>query len=70
MGAHNRVRRLRGKASSHACAHCGGTARDWAYDHQDPNEASEVVNGYQVDYSADPTHYMPLCKSCHVKLDK
>lgn len=69
MGAHNRVRRLRGNAKSHTCQHCGGTAHDWAYDHRDPNQAHEAVNGYDMPYSSDPAHYMPLCKSCHVKFD-
>lgn len=69
MGAHNRVRRLRGNAKAQACQHCGDEARDWAYDHQDPTEVHEVIDGYQVAYSVDPTHYLPLCKSCHVKFD-
>lgn len=70
LGAHNRVRRLQGAARTYPCQHCGSEARDWAYDHDDPNELYKAVKGYMLPYSIDPGHYMPLCKPCHVVMDK
>lgn len=70
MGAHNRTRRLRGNAKARRCIHCDSPARDWAYDHADPDELREEINGYDVTYSVDPDHYVPLCKPCHVTFDK
>lgn len=65
-GAHHQVRRLRGHAKEHACLHCGGQARDWAYDHQDPNPGWESANGV---FSRDPERYIPLCVLCHKRFD-
>lgn len=69
--AHLRVKRLRGRASLHLCAHCGGRARDWAYDHKDPKELTGPAGPGLPDapYSADPSHYIPLCKPCHTRFD-
>lgn len=63
---HERIYRMRGSATDHVCQRCGKPATDWAYDHNDPNEREELGKG---PYSIDPTHYMPLCHSCHMKLD-
>lgn len=72
VGAHHRVRALRGKASDYPCEHkCGKRAEDWAYDHSDPNEL--VATGGQLDglaYSSTPDHYVPLCKLCHKAFDR
>lgn len=74
MQAHDRVRRSRGKASEHPCQHCMKPAEQWAYDHADPDERSEI----QVDrggepstltYSLDLEHYVPLCIPCHLRFD-
>ena len=59
--AHNRVRKIYGKAEDHPCACCGEPARHWAYDHKD---AHEVARDGRI-YSMDPTHYWPLCIACH-----
>lgn len=64
------VARLRGSASSHACAHCGGAAQQWAYDHLDADERLEVRGGHLVPYSLDAARYLPLCVSCHVSFDQ
>lgn len=54
---HNRVRKLRGKATEHQCQHCQSQARDWATVHG--------KDGY------DPfSDYIPLCRSCHRSYDK
>lgn len=69
--AHDRVARERGPASAHACEHCAAKpAEDWAYDHQDPNERIATQGpAANCRYSADPAHYIPLCKSCHRRFD-
>lgn len=64
--AHRRVERQRGKASAHPCSRCSAAAADWAYDWQD-EYALEAPNGSL--YSLDPGHYLPLCKSCHLRFD-
>lgn len=64
--AHQRVWRLRGAAAAHACVDCGGTADQWAYDHDDP---SELLDERGRPYSLDPAHYAPRCLSCHRKHD-
>lgn len=66
--AHRKVYRLRGAASQHTCGHCGTRqARDWAYDHQDPDQRYDPRRGGP--FSTDPWHYIPLCTSCHRILD-
>lgn len=70
-GAHLRVRRSRGAASRNPCARCGCPARDWAYDHEDPNELSgPTQHGYEMSYSGNPDHYIPLCRPCHTAFDR
>jgi hypothetical protein len=63
---HGRLVRTRGRASSFACAHCGESARQWAYDYGDPNERHDQQCGA---YSVDLDRYMPLCVPCHTRFD-
>lgn len=66
------LRHQRGKAEEHRCRHCDKPARDWAYDHEDPNEVIEEspsTHGRTVAFSLDLNHYLPLCKRCHRRLD-
>jgi hypothetical protein len=63
--AHSRVRRLHGSASEYRCP-CGAQAKDWSYDHGDPDEQR---NSEGRAYSADPSHYRALCRSCHRRMD-
>jgi hypothetical protein len=63
--AHDRVRRARGSASTHACSSCGSPAQHWAYDQQDPGEQASTFGPY----SADVQHYLPMCVSCHKTFD-
>jgi len=75
IGAHTRVHRERGKAKYFACVDCGGPARDWSYDHTDPDEVTgQHVTGSgrttTATYSLKPEHYSPRCKSCHSKFDQ
>jgi|JI6StandDraft_1071083.scaffolds.fasta_scaffold499452_2 hypothetical protein len=73
--AHLRVPRQRGKASEYACEVCGLQAAQWAYDHTDPHELSQVIvmpkkdSAKLVYYSVDPYRYLALCRSDHVKYD-
>lgn len=69
QAVHKRIRRERGPASEHVCARCGQQARDWAYDHTDPNELTTQWYGKTVAYSPDVDHYVPLCRLCHYRMD-
>lgn len=67
---HSRIRSARGSASDHPCAACWSPANDWSYDHDDPDELDGTTRrGTPVVYSADPAHYVPLCRSCHSEID-
>lgn len=67
--AHHWVRQARGSASEHQCVDCGDPAREWAYDHTDPDEMSEKQGRLTLSYSAKPQHYQPMCKPCHRRFD-
>lgn len=69
FAVHRRLDALHGKASSHRCG-CGRQASGWAYKHGDLDECVEVVNGHPRPYSLDPAYYLPLCQSCHTRLDR
>lgn len=62
---HRAVRSARGAARDQSCAHCGGRATQWSYNHLDPNEIRVPWEGRQVTVSTDPAFYDPLCSSCH-----
>lgn len=67
--AHQRVYRARGKASVHACAHCGQQAEDWAYTHDCPNEQIGTGPHAGHRFSPDPYRYIALCRGCHRAFD-
>ena len=63
---HDRLGRLLGAAAEYPRhGDCGRPAAQWAYDHGDPDEREDPTGFYSV----DPNHYMPLCASCHKRLD-
>lgn len=67
--AHDRVRRAKGSATLHACVDCAGPARQWSYDHADPDELfSSKVKGSPA-YSLDVEHYVARCVPCHRRFD-
>lgn len=68
--AHYRVKRLKGSASRHPCAHCGDDAFDWAMSHTAAVTYLGNTNGYPVRYSGDPEDYIPLCRPCHGRYDR
>ena len=57
--AHQRLRADRGTAASHPCFLCGIRAEDWAYVGKDPRGYSEELG-----------EYVPMCRKCHVLVDK
>lgn len=65
--AHQAVKAIHGSASLHDCAFCSGDAKDWAYNHRDPNAKIARFNG--CSYSTDPAYYIPLCRPCHLEFD-
>jgi len=66
FAVHERLKRERGKASEHCCT-CGAPARDWAYQGTTGEEKIEKYNGRK--YSENLGDYLPMCRSCHLKLD-
>lgn len=67
-GAHSRVTKARGRASSYPCRDCGAPAAEWSYDHEDPAELVDPERGGA--HSGDPSHYDPRCHSCHSLFDR
>lgn len=63
---HDRLREVFGRAADHPCVDCGNQARDWSYDHQDPNER---VSPRGLVFTEDLSHYAPRCISCHRNFD-
>ena len=63
--AHDRVKRYRGVASSHACA-CGEPAVDWAYLHTDPDPLRDERDR---PFSENVHAYAPMCRHCHKTFD-
>lgn len=64
-GMHERVKVKRGKASEHPCFWCGGSAKHWAYLHNDPDEV--VTKSGPMSLNVD--NYEPACVSCHRLFD-
>lgn len=64
-GMHGRLRKDRGSATAHPCHDCGAPARQWSYDHLDPEGLTSAEGGY----SLDPGHYLPRCVPCHKRHD-
>lgn len=57
-GLHNRVRRMRGAASEHACAHADSTC-------EGPMHWANISHEYR-----DTEDFMPLCQSHHFRYDQ
>jgi DNA-directed RNA polymerase specialized sigma24 family protein len=62
---HRQVKDAKGPARAHACIDCGGTAAQWSYTHDDPNERQDP----KVPYGTSIQYYVPRCVSCHKKFD-
>lgn len=70
QAVHARLHRDRGPASALPCRHCGLPAKQWAYDHSDPDQLVELINLVGTAYSLDQKHYIALCGSCHKFFDQ
>lgn len=66
-GAHHAVARRRGKARKFDCVDCENPAREWSYDHSDPDEFRSSTGKW---YSTDIRRYEPRCRTCHVTFDR
>lgn len=66
--AHERIRKVRGKASAQKCVHCSEQASDWAYNHRAPDPL-EITDDAGLVYSNDPSFYLPMCRKCHRQFD-
>lgn len=64
---HSRINHRRGLARRRDCVDCGQPARHWSYDHADPNEITSPTG---LEYSSDPAHYDPRCRTCHDSFDQ
>jgi hypothetical protein len=64
--AHKRVRGRNGPASDHTCVDCAGPAREWSYDHSDPNQC---ISARGRPYSWNIDCYQPRCRPCHRTMD-
>ena len=58
-------------AAKRKCVDCGRQARQWSYNHRDPNERWGPSDSYPVPmpYSVDLAHYEPRCVPCHKRMD-
>jgi hypothetical protein len=65
---HLKLRQERGPATAQACAHCGGAADCWAYDHSKPDRHRRWYRG--MPFSHDYSRYIALCWSCHRHFDR
>ena len=67
---HKRLAAEMGPAWSWECAECGEGASDWAYDHGDADERlSGELGSMGMPYSLHSSHYRPLCRRCHRRVD-
>ena len=66
IGAHRRIRAIKGAASEHLCIECGKPAKQWAYDYKDPDPKEDPRSG---PYSTNPERYQPMCCRCHKRFD-
>lgn len=64
---HQRLRKWQGSARGYPCVDCDQPARQWSYDHADPD--GRIDEGLGLPYSTDLDHYDPRCVPCHKKHD-
>lgn len=70
MGAHQRVRRVKGAAKLNACDFCSSQASDWALRADAELKRSGFTSrGTFETWSENPNDYRPLCRKCHKKYD-
>lgn len=59
----------RGKAKEHVCT-CGKPAQEWAYMGDDDEKIATAAYELGKVYSQNLDAYIPLCCSCHRKMDQ
>lgn len=64
---HDRLKSTRGRAATHRCVGCGEQARDWAYNHSEPEP---LISKKGSPYSQDLKAYDPMCSPCHKRRDR
>jgi hypothetical protein len=62
---HKLLNQLKLPAKYSACAWCGLSASDWAYQHDDP----DALDSEHGPYSLNSTSYAPMCRRCHNTFD-
>ena len=67
QAVHSRMQKALGRADSHDCIFCGKQAKNWAYSYNDPDVKYDPTSGRP--FSTNAKCYIPLCVSCHKKLD-
>lgn len=65
-GVHQRLRKQKGSAKKRPCFDCGSRARQWSYDHCDPDER---VSEDGLPYSVNLDRYQTRCVPCHKAYD-
>jgi len=65
---HNRLRRVRGPASAHACHQCGQPATQWSC--VGPKTHAGTASGDAVRYSILLEDYRPACARCNMLADR
>lgn len=73
LSIHKQIYRRRGPARDYVCG-CGAQAKQWAYDHTDPDEVVGPMRIrdkiYMLTYSTDHSRYIPMCVPCHARFDR
>lgn len=66
---HGRLQNSRGRASEYKCSGCEKVASQWAYDRLDIPKYCNIGDR-KIPYSTDIERYIPMCRGCHVKMDR
>ncbi|MGS0560103.1 helix-turn-helix domain-containing protein [Microbacterium aurugineum] len=72
--AHDRVRRVHGRADMHVCVDCGHRAQHWSYNGDSEFEQSGEIHYSHgaktfLRWSTDTDAYSPRCRFCHAAKD-
>lgn len=76
--AHDKLRRIRGRAAEQTCIGCGEQAREWSYRGNSEFEQSAwrvwVRDGKRIEswttWSPNVWDYDPMCRPCHLQRDR
>ena len=63
---HIYLRRDKGDPTALSCVECGQQAKEWAYNHTDPDELRDPKGRA---YSMSAKFYQAMCRSCHRRMD-